>query len=158
MSHAADSELVVVDASVAAMWVLSEAHSSSALSLAADWVRAEVQAIAPGFMLTEVTNAVYKRVRRGELSVSQAREALDVVLSFGVRLEESPDLHRRALDLAYRFNRPTPYDAHYLALAELHTCEVWTGDERLYNAVGPYFSWLRWVGTYQPTGNRPRER
>ena len=149
MSQAAHSEFVVVDASLATMWVLSEPFSSIALALAAEWRRADVQAIAPTFMQTEVTSAVYKRVRRSELSLSQAQEALDVVLSFGVRLEEQPDLHHRALDLAHQYNRPTPYDAHYLALAELHACEVWSGDERLYNAIGSQFQRLRWIGTYR---------
>ncbi len=140
--------VAVVDASVVAMWVLPEPHSPRALALAADWARADVQAIAPCFMMAEVASALYKRVRRGELDIIQAQEAMDVVQGFGVRLEEKPELHRRALELANRLDRPTPYDAHYLALAELHGCEAWTGDERLYNAVRPQLSWVRWIGEY----------
>jgi predicted nucleic acid-binding protein len=105
-------------------------------------------------MPTEVANAIYKRVQRGELTSHQASEALDVVLGFGVRLEEEPELHRRALTLAYRLNRSTPYDAHYLALAELRGCAAWTGDERLYNAASGHIPWLRWIGTYAPAGGK----
>jgi predicted nucleic acid-binding protein len=142
--------LAVVDASVVAMWVLPERHSALALALAEDWAQAGIQAIAPCFMPTEVANAIFKRVQRGEISFDHAIEALDVVLGFGVRLEEEPELHRRALALAYHLNRPTPYDAHYLALAELRGCAVWTGDERLYNATRGQFAWLRWIGAYTP--------
>jgi len=121
--------VAVVDASLVAMWVLAEAHSPRALALASDWARADVQAVAPCFMMAEVTSALYKRVRRGELSITQAQEALEVVRGFGVQLEEEPELHRRALELAHRLDRSTPYDAHYLALAELRGCEAWTGAE-----------------------------
>ncbi len=140
--------LVVVDASLVAMWVLSELYSPLALVLADSWAQAEIQPVAPPFMMAEVTSAIYKRVRRGELDLAQAEGALDVVLGFGVRVEEHPRLHRRALALAYRLDRPSPYDAYYLALAELHSCEVWTGDERLYNAVRSELPWVRWIGSY----------
>ena len=136
------------------MWVLPEQHSALALALAEDWAHAGVQAIAPCLMPTEVANAIYKRVQRGEMTFDQASEALDVVIGFGVRLEEEPELHRRALVLSYRLNRPTPYDAHYLALAELYGCALWTGDERLYNAARGQFPWLRWIGTYVPAGGK----
>lgn len=142
---------VVVDASLVAMWVLPEPHSPRALALATDWARADTEAVAPHLMLAEVTSALYKRVRRGELSLAQAEEALEVVLGFGVRLEGQPELHQRAIALAHHLNLPTPYDAHYLALGELHECEVWTGDVKLYNAVRGRLSWVRWVGAHSPT-------
>ena len=153
MSVGAGPKLVVVDASLASMWVLREPHSALALALAAEWARAGVEAIAPCFMVAEVTSALYKRVRRGELALEDARRALDVVLGFGVRLDEEPELHRRALVLAHRLDRPTPYDAHCLALAELRGWELWTGDERLYNAVRAALPWVRWVGAYTPSGS-----
>jgi predicted nucleic acid-binding protein len=142
--------LAVVDASIAAMWVLPEQFSALALTLAEDWARAGVQPIAPCLMPTEVANAIYKRVQRREMTFDQAIEAFDVILGFGVRLEEEPEIHRRALTLAYRLNRPTPYDAHYLALAELRGCAVWTGDERLFNAARGEIPWLNWIGAYAP--------
>ena len=155
MSHAGPHHLVVVDASLVAMWVLAEPLSPRATALASEWTRLGMQPIAPAFMLAEVTNAIFKRVYRAEITLLQAQSVLEAALRFGVGLEEHPDLHRRAMVLADRLARPSTYDAHYLALAELHTCEVWTGDERLYNAVGPQFPALRWVGTYQPTGAGP---
>jgi predicted nucleic acid-binding protein len=48
--------------------------------------------------------------------------------------------------LAHRLRRPTTYDCHYLALAEHYGCELWTGDERFFNAVRRQIPWIRWVG------------
>ncbi|MBI2863161.1 MAG: type II toxin-antitoxin system VapC family toxin [Chloroflexi bacterium] len=144
------TKMVAVDASLVAMWVLPERYSSLALRLASDWARAKAEVIAPAFMFAEVTNAVSKRVRRGELSLAQAQKAMQVVLGFGVRQEDEQNLYERALELAHRLNRPSPYDAIYMALAEFRGCELWTGDERLYNATGAQLPWLRWVGAYTP--------
>jgi hypothetical protein len=49
--------------------------------------------------------------------------------------------------LASRQSRLTSYNTHYLALAEIRSCAVWTGDERLYNAVHTQLPRLRWVGS-----------
>jgi predicted nucleic acid-binding protein len=48
--------------------------------------------------------------------------------------------------LAHENKRPSTYDCHYLALAERYECELWTGDERLYNAVGAKLPWVKWIG------------
>jgi len=61
-----------------------------------------------------------------------------------------PGTHARALELAHRFGQPASYDAHYLALAERERCDVWTADERLWNAVREELPWVHWVGAYRP--------
>lgn len=147
--------IVVVDASLVAMWVVSERYSSLALALAEDWARAKVEMLAPCLMLAEATSAVYKRVRRGELSVEQAQQAMQVLFGFGVRLEDEPGLYQRGLELAHHFHRPTPYDALYLALAELRGSEFWTGDERLYNAVHTQLPWVHCIAHYSSGGGLP---
>lgn len=150
MIPAENTGLVVVDASLAAMWVMAEPYTSQALALAADWARDHVQAIAPHLMMSEVASALYKRMRRGELTLQQTVEALHVVYGFGVRLEGETGLHERALFLAQSLDHSAPYDAVYLALAEHRGCQVWTGDERLYNAAASRLPWVRWIGAYGP--------
>jgi len=39
-------------------------------------------------------------------------------------------------------------DAHYLALAKHQGCTVWTGDQRLYNAVKDGFEKINWIGDH----------
>lgn len=43
-------------------------------------------------------------------------------------------------------NRPTAYDAHYLALAEYAGCAFWTADQRLFDAVRRQLDWVHWLG------------
>jgi predicted nucleic acid-binding protein len=43
-------------------------------------------------------------------------------------------------------NRPTAYDAQYLAVAERHQADFWTADERLFNALNGKFPHIDWLG------------
>lgn len=137
---------VVVDASVAAAWVLPEAQSDAALRHAERWLAEGAALLAPALFAAELTNALYKRVRRGEMSLAAAREALRIVGAFGVELREEPGTPDRALVLASTHSRPTTYDCAYLALAEAVDGEFWTGDQRFYNAVSGHEARVRWIG------------
>lgn len=99
-------------------------------------------------MLTEVTNAFYKRIVRGEINLATAITALHVVMKFGIEIREEPGLHSQATKLAHQLKRPTAYDCHYLALAEIHHCNLWTGDERFYHSVEKAFPQVKWIGNY----------
>jgi predicted nucleic acid-binding protein len=141
--------IVVIDASLAAMWAIPEVYTNQALTLANQWAQEETQLIAPCLMLTEVTNAFYKRVVRGDIGVTAAIEALHVVMEFGIEIREEPGLHSQAIKLAHQLKRPTTYDCHYLALAEIHHCALWTGDERFYNSVKKTFHRVNWIGHFE---------
>jgi predicted nucleic acid-binding protein len=142
---------VTVDASLAAKWAMPEVYTQQALALVSQWAREETWVIAPCLLLTEVTNAFYKRVLRGEMAVKAAVEALHVVMGFGIEIWEETGLHSRALELSHQLKRPSTYDCHYLALAESHDCPLWTGDERFYNAVKKEFPLVRWIGSVPAT-------
>jgi predicted nucleic acid-binding protein len=143
--------VVVVDASLAAMWAMPERFSTRALALAGQWAKEETRLIAPYLLLTEVTNAFYKRILRGEMSLSSATAALEVVFEFAIEIREEPGLHSRAIELSYQLKRPNTYDCHYLALAENYRCDLWTGDERFFNSVTKTFSRVKWVGNFLHT-------
>jgi len=144
------SKIVVIDASLAAMWSVPEDYSDQALSLANQWAEENTRLIAPCLMLTEVTNAFYKRVVRREMDLATGIEALHIVLEFGIEIREEPGLHSRSMELSHQLKRPTTYDCHYLALAEMHNCELWTGDEKFYNAVKETMHQVKWIGNYAP--------
>ncbi len=76
----------VVDASVAAMWAIPEPYSDKALTLALRWARAGTRLLAPCLLVAEVTNAMYRRVVRGELDLPAARAALEIVLEFSIEI------------------------------------------------------------------------
>lgn len=139
-------EVVVVDASFATMWAIPEAHSPRALALVEGWARRAIGLLAPCLLLPEVTNAVYKRVVRRELTLVEAQRALAIVLGFGIEIREEPGLGHQAMEWAARLRQPAAYDTQYLALAELNGCEYWTGDQRFFRAARPAASRVRWVG------------
>jgi predicted nucleic acid-binding protein len=144
-----------VDASVAAAWVIPEAHSEAALELAESWLSEGVLMIVPGLFAAEIANALYQRVRRGEMSVDLGHAALHTIACFDIELREEAGLPARALQLAARHVRRSSYDCYYLALAESLGCDYWTADERFYNAVRGSEKRVRFVGA---PGSRRRAR
>lgn len=136
----------VIDASLAAMWVIPEPFSSKALSLVQRFDREKTTLIAPSLILTEITNALYKRVVRGEMDLPRALEGFNIILEFDIEIYEEAGLHARAMELSYRLNRPSTYDCHYLALAEMRQCPLWTGDKKFYHAAVNTFPWVKWIG------------
>jgi len=74
------------------------------------------------------------------------RRAFANFLRIGIRYSKRRAIFPLAWQLAKQFDRPGAYDAAYLALAQLRGCELWTADERLYNAVSRELPWVKWVG------------
>lgn len=146
------SNTVVVDTSIALKWVLREADSKTAFALLTEWTDKDVLVLAPALLAYEVANSLHQKVRKGEISLIRAREALAEVLHIGLYLDFSQDpvLNTRAIELAHRYNLPAAYDSHFLALAESKDCEFWTADAKLCRSVDGKLTWVRWIGDYQP--------
>lgn len=141
-----NADQVVVDASIGIKWAVDEPYSPEARLLLGEWQTARRQMIAPTLFFFEITNALSKRVRSRQLTLTDASERLQYLLEVGPIILGSDAIHRRALELAARFGLTAAYDAHYLALAESHQCEFWTADERLWNSVKRDLDWVRWIG------------
>lgn len=139
-----------VDASVGVKWVLPEQHSQTALRLYADCRQLNTTIAAPPHFPVEVTNAIRRRVARRLVTHEEARVLLATFSQFSVRLAIPGSLYQEALDLADTFNRPTVYDTHYVALAKILGCDLWTADETLLNVLGNNAPWVRFIGDYRP--------
>ncbi|HXR66871.1 MAG TPA: type II toxin-antitoxin system VapC family toxin [Ktedonobacteraceae bacterium] len=140
-----EEKLVVVDTSLALKWLVYEVDSPLAQTLLAKWAVQSFVILAPYLLVYEITNSLYKKVRRAEIASSTAVNALNNLVSTGLTFDDTSDekLCVKALDFAQQFKLPATYDAHYLALAEREQCEFWTADERLYNSVKEHLSWVR---------------
>ena len=132
------SGYVVVDASLAVKWLMREEDSPRAHAMLTVWDREEQQLAAPHLLRFEVTNALHRRAARGELAVHEAAALAEDLFS-DFYFDTTPQLHRRALELASELRQGAAYDAHYLALAEALACDLWTADERFYRAAGTVF-------------------
>jgi predicted nucleic acid-binding protein len=131
---------------------LAEPDSEAADALWQSFARADVEVVAPMHLAYEVTAVIRNRVHRRLLEPGDADEALRTFLTLPVTLHPPEPHHRRAWQLAAEFGRPTTYDVYYLALAEALGCDLWTADERLYNAVHESLPWVRLLGQHRPTG------
>lgn len=140
---------VVVDASLAIKWVLKEPYAEEALALAEEWAVTGTRPSAPCLLLVEATNVLHRRAVLGQISLSQARELLAGLLDMGIEIRESPQIHFRAMELAQELQRPSVYDTHYLALADILGCDLWTADERFYNSVKERQPRIRGLGEFK---------
>ncbi len=144
------SGVVVVDASLALKWVLDEADSDLADKLLDSWSDESIDVIAPALLAYEVTNTLHRQVVKGKLTYEEARQALTDLFSTGILLNFSlhEDISTQAMEFAHDFGLPATYDAHYLALAYSESCEFWTADTRLWNAVKGKLNWVKWFSDY----------
>jgi predicted nucleic acid-binding protein len=116
---------VVIDSSTALKWVVSEADSESALLL-----RDHYSFIAPELLIAECANAVWKRVRRGEMTNEAAQIAVKLLQSDDLALVPLSILTSSALQLALTLEHPV-YDCLFIALAVREACPFVTSDQKL---------------------------
>lgn len=134
--------LFVVDASVGIKWVLSEVHSEAALRLLDD----DHELLVPDFFFPEIGNILWKRIRRGEMTLELAQNDLSVLMGGDLQICPSLSLMPMALEIAARVDQAV-YDCVYLVLAVTNSCQMVTADERFYNALSrdALSSHLMWV-------------
>ncbi len=146
------NKTVVVDASIVIKWIIEEVDSEKAIALLTQWVFDDVVILAPILLAYELANALYQRLRRGNIYADEAEQLFTYVLLNAVRLDASYEYAHsiRAVRFAQQFSLPAAYDAHYLAFAERKNCEYWTADARLLNTLQGRLPWVRNLGDYQP--------
>jgi len=114
---------IVIDASVAVKWVLSETGSDAADALL------DQDLMAPVLWLAEAANVLWRKARTGDITGGQATARLSELLKAPVAsIPIEPHLEP-ALTLALEIGHPV-YDCIYLALALHHQTHVVTADRR----------------------------
>jgi predicted nucleic acid-binding protein len=143
--------VIIVDASLAAKWLFpEEEHSDLALALLAATLQTGEPVLAPPLLPSEVANTIRQRMRREGVPLDQALALLEAFFALPLTLTAPSLLSRRALILAVEHDLPAVYDAHYVALAEILGCDLWTDDRRLLRLVGGKLALVRWIGAYAP--------
>jgi predicted nucleic acid-binding protein len=146
----------MVDAGIFVRWkIASEEHAAEARELLLDWRGGAISLSAPDHVFTEVMSAFLKASRRGRLSADEARAALEDLLNLPLtRYKATKRIILRAFEIASRENQ-RGYDCVYVALAERKGIPLWTGDERLYNALHVRYPFIRRIGYYLRTRASP---
>ena len=118
----------MVDASVA--WLVVEKGSADARGL----LRHDEELHAPRPLVSEVANAVWRKVRLDQVALGAAGQLLATMSDMPVRWHADETICADAIRLAIAHDRPA-YDLMYLALAQRLGARVGTADKRLLNAL-----------------------
>ena len=121
---------LVVDASVAMKLLVQEEHSDVADQI----LDGQHELYAPRLMASEVGNALWRKVRMGEVQRGQAGVLAALIAEMGVKWADDEALCADAVRLAVALDR-TVYDCTYLALAHQVGATLVTADERFANAL-----------------------
>lgn len=138
----------VVDASVAAKWILpasGETLTREALELLKSYAVGEVRFIVPDLFWAELANILWKAVRQARLRASLAESGLHAMRDRNFPTISSHTLLVEAFAIATAFDR-TVYDALYVALAVDSKSQLVTADERLANALAAHLP-VKWLGS-----------
>jgi predicted nucleic acid-binding protein len=120
---------MIIDASVAFKWIIEEPGSQAAI----DWI-GKADLLAPTLIHAEVGNALWKRVRKGEIEPDlELADRLSELKTYVRTLDETADMVR-ALQIAIELNHPV-YDCVYLAMAERLADRLLTADGRFVRSL-----------------------
>ena len=142
--------MIVVDASVAAKWYLNEPGSEEAAAL----LTSASILIAPALILVEVTGAIIRRYREGELSLERAREACDLwdadIAGGAIRLLSDGGLIGPARAIAFQI-RHAIQDCLYLAAAlDIGADRLVTADPKFHTRASPAFPFVDLQASARP--------
>jgi predicted nucleic acid-binding protein len=135
---------LTVDAGIAVKLLVPHPSRQRYVELVTQWQQRGFQLCAPTLWIYEVTSTFARMAHFSHLSAATSRQSLQLAYQLDIQLIK-PDEEQalRALTWTERLQRPLAYDSFYLALAETLTCEFWTTDRKLANAVSQ--SWVKLV-------------
>jgi len=140
---------VVLDASVALKWRLRDEEATrQADTFLDDFVTGNLNLMTPTLFDYEIANALKTAVIMRRLSEEQAVIAVTEFQQYHIKRYDFLEFQQLALRLACHYQRSV-YDSAYLALAQSKGVWFYTGDKRLFNAVGKTLPWVQWIGDYR---------
>lgn len=125
--------VVVVDASVVIKWFVPENGTEAALRL----LDSGHQFVAPDLLFAEVTNSIWKKTLRGELTAIDSHHLAADLERIAVETIQCRELATDAHALALITSRSV-YHSMYVALAIRLETRLITADERLVNALAAF--------------------
>ena len=126
---------IVVDASVAAKWLIPESDSAIAMQ----FLDTSYELHAPRVLVSETTNVLWRNAVTGSLPQFEADCLAAVVTEMSLTWEDDESICVEALRIAVELGHPV-YECMYLALARRIGSRMVTADKRFVSAVAstPY--------------------
>lgn len=127
--------VVVVDASVAAKWLVAEPDSEIATML----LDGSFDLQAPRLLVSEIGNMLWRMAVNGSIEEYEAARLAAALLDVPLQWRDDERTCVEAVRIAVELGHPA-YDCMYLALASLIGSQVVTADKRFVSAVAstPY--------------------
>lgn len=139
---------LVIDASVAIKWFVTEPFSNQARKVLTAYEEGNLALHAPDLLIAEFANAIWKKQLFQGLT---ELDAGDILAAFR-KLEFTLTLAATLLPDAYHLaiaNRRSFYDSLYLALSIRLNGALVTADERLVNALSGSHSQVIWIPNWE---------
>lgn len=119
---------LVVDASVAVKWFVRE--DAAQVDAARGLILQGYEMIAPGLLVSEVQNVMWKKHRLGQVTREQGEIVASTISSFFRHIETDGNLIKSAWEIAVEHDHPI-YDCLYIVLAQKTDALLATFDRRL---------------------------
>lgn len=138
---------LAVDCSVAIKWFVVEPFSAEAARILTAGRAGALTLHGPDLLCAEMGNIAWKKRLIQGVAAADAQQIIDDFCT----IPFTPTSCAHLLTDAYRLavtHRQSAYDSFYLALSDRLQCPFVTADQRLYNAVGPAFPRMIWIGDW----------
>ena len=109
------------------------------------WLGQGVELIAPFLLRYEVTNAVYRSVRFGDMDDALGVAIINALEYLPINYIDTNAMHREAYEFAKRYDARTSYDGHYVALARQENALLVTADKKLVNVAKHHHPFVQYV-------------
>jgi predicted nucleic acid-binding protein len=138
--------LLVLDASVAAKWLVwaGESLEAEALRLLELRTQGQLEFVVPDLFWPEMGSILCKAVQRSRCTEEVAMHSIRALRDYELATAPSEPLLESAFAIARRYNRSF-YDSIYVALAVSRQATLVTADEKLANATAAYLP-VKWLG------------
>lgn len=120
--------MIVVDASVVVDLLLEEDFSPKVIDKLSEYG----DIVAPYLVDHEVLNSIWRQLRLGKIDVARADLAIDDLANLTIARKPTHGVNHRIWDLR---DNLTPYDAAYVALAEILEVPLVTRDTKIARAA-----------------------
>jgi predicted nucleic acid-binding protein len=144
---------ICVDANVVVWSLVPAPLTDKAQELLKEAHAKQLTLVSPSLLAFEVASTLRRLVYLRAISAGEGEEAFAIFSRIPIRFSQRRGIVPLAWQLTKQYNRPRAYDTAYMAVAELYSCDLWTADERLYNAVENRVPWVKWLGDYAKAGS-----
>ncbi len=131
------SELVA-DSCVVIKWLVDEPGTAGADKVLDAYSAGSLRLLAPDLMDPEISNVLWKKVRRNLLTLEKAWQAFEIFRRYRFTVTPAGELLADAMQIAFDYDQ-SPYDCLYVALSHRAGCSLVTTDEKLVRNVGHAF-------------------